>query len=321
MPICIKKLNLIVLAIFSLAVFAPITALAAVVTVSDNTILVLPSDNSEYTLSGGSTFEELFIDTNSSSFIFNMAGGQSVTLTSADKRTLTSSPAFTVTCGATESSVTLTLPTGAPAQPITVTPGATCSSGGGGGSPSIGQVTPTPTPASSGGGGSPPPPPSPAPTPTPAPKTTLSAVPAPATSGKLPPVATLVQSVFFKNLSPGNRGDAVRELQTLLRQDKTIYPQGIANGVFGPATVSAVKKFQKKYGIPQTGTTGPLTRAKLMQVFGGQKINAPAPVPTPVATPAVPAPKPATSSANIQALQDQLTQLLKQLQELQKNKK
>jgi hypothetical protein len=301
----IKKINL-VFAIFSLAVFAPTSVFAAVVTVSDNTTLVLPSDNSEYTLLSGSTFEELFIDTNGSSFTFNMTGGQSVTLTSADKKTLTSNPAFTVTCGTTQSSVTLTLPTGDPAQPIIVTPGSTCSGSGGGGSPSIGQVTPTPTPASSGGGGSPPPPLAPAP----APKTTPSAVPAPASSGSIPPAAALVQSVFFKNLSPGNRGDAVRELQTLLRQDKTMYPEGIVNGVFGPATTRAVKKFQKKYGISQTGTTGPLTRTKLMQVFGGQKSGG-----------AVPAPKPATPSANTQALQDQLTQLFKQLQELQKNKK
>lgn len=303
------------IATLAVLIFAPITALAAVVTVSDDTILVLPSDNSEYTLSGGSTFEELFIDTNGSSFTFNMTGGQSATLTSADKKTLTSSPAFTVTCGTTQSSVTLTLPTGAPTQPVIVTPGSTCT-GSGGGSPSIGQVTPTPTPTSSGGGGSPPPPPSPAPTPTPAPKATPSATPTPASSKNLPLVATLVQSVFFKNLSPGNRGDAVRELQTLLRQDKTIYPQGITNGVFGPATARAVKKFQKKYGIPQTGTTGPLTRAKLMQVFGGQKTNVPAPAPAPV-------PQPASRpvSSDIQALKDQLTQLLKQLQELQKNKK
>lgn len=311
------------IATLAVLIFAPITALAAVVTVSDDTILALPSDNSEYTLSGGSTFEELFIDTNSSSFIFNMAGGQSITLTSADKRTLTSSPAFTVTCGTTQSSVTLTLASGAAAQPVIVTPGGTCSGAGGGGSPSVGQVTPTTAPASSGGGGSPPPPSSPAPTPTPAPKTPVPAVPTPGGtppvgSGKLPPVAAFVQSVFFKNLSPGNRGDAVRELQTLLRQDKTIYPQGIANGVFGPATVRAVKKFQKKYGIPQTGTTGPLTRTKLMQVFGGQKTNAPAPVPAPA-----PAPQPSSRPVptGTQALQDQLTKLLKELQELQKNKK
>jgi len=129
-------------------------------------------------------------------------------------------------------------------------------------------------------------------------------------------IPALVQSVFFKNLAPGNRGDTVRELQTLLRQDKSIYPEGIANGVFGPATTRAVKRFQKKYGIPQTGTAGPLTRAKLMQAFGGEK-GSPAPVPTPAVIPAAPAPKP-TSSASIQQLQDQLTQLLKELQVLQK---
>lgn len=104
------------------------------------------------------------------------------------------------------------------------------------------------------------------------------------------------------------RGDEVRQLQTLLRQDKTLYPNGIVNGTFGPATTRAVKNFQKKYGIAQTGTVGPATRAKLIQVFGGQ------------AKKSSPAPK-APLSAGTQALQDQLTRLLKQLQDLQKNKK
>ncbi len=65
----------------------------------------------------------------------------------------------------------------------------------------------------------------------------------------------------------------VRNLQTALKTDPTIYPEGIVNGNFGPATLRAVKRFQEKYGIaslgkPGYGTVGPATRAKLNGLFG-----------------------------------------------------
>ncbi|MFA6339137.1 MAG: peptidoglycan-binding domain-containing protein [Candidatus Paceibacterota bacterium] len=42
----------------------------------------------------------------------------------------------------------------------------------------------------------------------------------------------------------------------------------MVNGSFGPATTRAVKRFQQKYGISQTGTVGPVTRAKINELFG-----------------------------------------------------
>jgi peptidoglycan hydrolase-like protein with peptidoglycan-binding domain len=41
------------------------------------------------------------------------------------------------------------------------------------------------------------------------------------------------------------------------------YLKAAPNGVFGPATLAAVKAFQKDMGVPVTGFYGPLTRAAL----------------------------------------------------------
>ena len=58
------------------------------------------------------------------------------------------------------------------------------------------------------------------------------------------------------------------------------YLNAAPNGVFGPATLAAVKSFQTANNISATGTVGPLTRAALELKSCGV-----APTPTPVATP------------------------------------
>ncbi|HPW34673.1 MAG TPA: peptidoglycan-binding domain-containing protein [Candidatus Paceibacterota bacterium] len=70
-----------------------------------------------------------------------------------------------------------------------------------------------------------------------------------------------------KNLSFRDEGANVRNLQEMLAWYSDIYPKGIISGYFGPLTQAAVKLFQKKYEISQTGTVGPLTRAKLKEIF------------------------------------------------------
>ncbi len=51
------------------------------------------------------------------------------------------------------------------------------------------------------------------------------------------------------------------EVQTRLK--KWGYYTGEIDGINGPLTISAVKKFQKKYGLTQDGIVGPLTAAKM----------------------------------------------------------
>jgi peptidoglycan hydrolase-like protein with peptidoglycan-binding domain len=65
-----------------------------------------------------------------------------------------------------------------------------------------------------------------------------------------------------------SKGDDVKKLQKILAQDKSLYPEGLITGYFGPMTLAAVKKFQVKYGIAKPGDdgyghVGPKTRAVL----------------------------------------------------------
>ena len=46
----------------------------------------------------------------------------------------------------------------------------------------------------------------------------------------------------------------VKQLQAILAKDTTVYPEGVVNGIFGPATERAVQRFQKKHGIASSGT-------------------------------------------------------------------
>ena len=52
-----------------------------------------------------------------------------------------------------------------------------------------------------------------------------------------------------------------REVQTRLK--KWGYYTGAVDGINGPLTKAAVKKFQKRYGLTQDGIVGPLTAAKM----------------------------------------------------------
>lgn len=59
-----------------------------------------------------------------------------------------------------------------------------------------------------------------------------------------------------------------REVQSRLK--KWGYYTGSVDGINGPKTIAAVKKFQKKYGLTQDGIVGPLTAAKMgLKVSGG----------------------------------------------------
>lgn len=91
--------------------------------------------------------------------------------------------------------------------------------------------------------------------------TSLSATPSPSTT----PIPGISKKAFTKNLTRGSSGTEVRALQEFLKKDRTIYPEGIVNGTFGPATERAVRRFQSKYklgsiGTPGYGGVGPKTR-------------------------------------------------------------
>lgn len=59
-----------------------------------------------------------------------------------------------------------------------------------------------------------------------------------------------------------------KEVQTVLK--KWGYYTGSVDGINGPLTKSAVKRFQRKYGLTADGIVGPLTAAKMgLKVKGG----------------------------------------------------
>ena len=72
------------------------------------------------------------------------------------------------------------------------------------------------------------------------------------TPSTTPPPTT--SSNPYVGLTIGSRGDKVAELQRAL-QNTGLVVRGGADGVFGSATASALKLFQKVNGIPQTGVT------------------------------------------------------------------
>ena len=83
------------------------------------------------------------------------------------------------------------------------------------------------------------------------------------------------QHTFALNLNTGISSPEVTALQQALNYDKdtqvaTVGPGSPGNEtmMFGALTKAAVKKFQAKYGVPQTGNVGPLTRAQLNKLYG-----------------------------------------------------
>lgn len=60
-------------------------------------------------------------------------------------------------------------------------------------------------------------------------------------------------STIPNSFQRGNSGEFVKDIQSILKNDSLIYPQGLVTGFYGPATEQAIKKLQEKYGLPQTG--------------------------------------------------------------------
>lgn len=72
---------------------------------------------------------------------------------------------------------------------------------------------------------------------------------------------TALSAVMCAVLKQGARGGEVKEVQRRLKQWG--YYSGSIDGVYGPATAEAVKKFQKKNGLTADGIVGKATYAAL----------------------------------------------------------
>ena len=74
------------------------------------------------------------------------------------------------------------------------------------------------------------------------------------------------------NLTQGSTGSKVRQMQEQLAVISGAYPaipKIAADGIFGPATAAAVKKFQSVFGLPATGIVDYPTWYKISEIYVG----------------------------------------------------
>lgn len=77
-----------------------------------------------------------------------------------------------------------------------------------------------------------------------------------------------LEPVFDRPLRRGVENPDVKRLQELLSQDAEVYSEGLITGFFGDATEAAVKRFQAKYGLEETGIVDLVMSIKLAEVLG-----------------------------------------------------
>ncbi|MBI2056553.1 MAG: peptidoglycan-binding protein, partial [Candidatus Sungbacteria bacterium] len=243
--------------LFLFVIFTVVLPFVASATTIPETIrIILPTDGSEYNLNGGSSFNTLTID--STKFTFEIPAGGSVELISQDKKNLSNDGSYSVICNSNDSRLVMSVATGGATKTVIVTPSGTCSTSvSGGGNPSIGATFGGGGGGGGGGVSTPAGTTSPTPSPASASTSTVAVAPAPVTVS-LPSTTSIPAPVpasinFEKDLAYGMENNDVSRLQALLADDKSIYPEGIVSGYFGPATQRAVKRFQAKYGLPQVG--------------------------------------------------------------------
>ena len=75
------------------------------------------------------------------------------------------------------------------------------------------------------------------------------------------------QSRLTKQLSRGANDQEVKRLQELLATDSEIYPEGYVTGHFGLLTERALRKFQKKAGLAETGEVDNKTIWKINELL------------------------------------------------------
>ncbi|WP_170201756.1 peptidoglycan-binding domain-containing protein [Actinocorallia herbida] len=70
---------------------------------------------------------------------------------------------------------------------------------------------------------------------------------------------------LLKLKTPNMTGNPVEDAQLRLNHHKA-NPAVTVDGIFGPKTAEAVKKFQARHGIDQDGEIGPKTWTELLEV-------------------------------------------------------
>jgi len=81
---------------------------------------------------------------------------------------------------------------------------------------------------------------------------------------------------FVRTWQKGDKDIEIEHLQEILVADKDSYPEKLVTGYFGSLTQSALKRFQAKHGLSQTGIVDTATQNKLNTVSHSEtKLNIP----------------------------------------------
>jgi len=128
----------------------------------------------------------------------------------------------------------------------------------------------------------------PAPSPSPAPTDVVVSVTQGWQTELLPTPSQAASGSDYKQLARGNSGDAVRKLQSRLKE--LGYLTGSVDGSYGSQTETAVKRFQKAIGLTQTGVASTYLQERLFAsnapAYQASAVSATA-TPRPTSTPYV----------------------------------
>ncbi|MCA9361335.1 peptidoglycan-binding protein [Candidatus Kaiserbacteria bacterium] len=91
---------------------------------------------------------------------------------------------------------------------------------------------------------------------------------------KLADVRGEIRDVLRDGLEEGVENEDVREIQRLLAEDKTLYPEGLVTGYYGRLTTEAIKKFQLRHDLTVTGKVDEETKDFLEEYLKERRDNA-----------------------------------------------
>lgn len=84
---------------------------------------------------------------------------------------------------------------------------------------------------------------------------------------KMSAVQTEINEEIRAGIAEGMTGDDIKKIQEILATDKSIYPEGMVTGYFGPLTKNALKRFQEKFELKVTGEIDDDTRDYLEELL------------------------------------------------------
>lgn len=76
-----------------------------------------------------------------------------------------------------------------------------------------------------------------------------------------------IQDELKDGLEQGMSDEDIRKIQEILATDRSVYPEGLVTGYFGPLTSAALTRFQNKFKLEVTGTLSEETKQYLQELW------------------------------------------------------